>query len=31
VKEWYEEELSFKLEVIRIGKQNRAEECRLGL
>lgn len=31
MKEWYIEEWSFKLEVLRVGKQNKAEECRLGL
>ena len=31
MKEWYAEDWRFRIEVIRVGKENRAEECRLGL
>jgi uncharacterized repeat protein (TIGR04076 family) len=31
VKSWYHEDWSFMIEVLRVGKENRAEECRLGL
>ena len=31
MKKWYEEDWRFKIEVIRVGKKNNAEECRLGL
>jgi uncharacterized repeat protein (TIGR04076 family) len=31
LKQWYDEDWRFTLEVLRVGKQNRAEECRLGL
>ena len=31
MKHWYDEEWRFTLEVLQVGKQNRAEECRLGL
>ncbi len=31
MKEWYTEEWSFELEVLQVGRQNKAEECRLGL
>lgn len=31
MKKWYPEEWTFKIEVLRVGRQNRAEECRLGL
>ena len=31
MKEWYREDWRFEIEVIRVGKENRPEECRLGL
>jgi uncharacterized repeat protein (TIGR04076 family) len=31
VKKWYPEDWRFKIEVMRVGKENKAEECRLGL
>jgi uncharacterized repeat protein (TIGR04076 family) len=31
MKKWYFEEWLFKIEVVRVGKENKAEECRLGL
>ena len=31
MKRWYQEDWSFNIEVLRVGKANRAEECRLGL
>lgn len=31
MKRWYQEDCLFQIEVIRVGKQNKAEECRLGL
>ena len=31
MKEWYEEDWRFRIDVIRVGKENRPEECRLGL
>lgn len=31
MKKWYPEDWSFRIEVIRVGEENRAEECRLGL
>lgn len=31
MKKWYPEDWRFKLEVVRVGKENKAEECRLGL
>jgi uncharacterized repeat protein (TIGR04076 family) len=31
MKKWYEEDWRFKIEVLQVGKQNKAEECRLGL
>jgi hypothetical protein len=31
MKKWYAEDWRFRIEVIRVGKENRAEECRLGL
>lgn len=31
MKEWYAEDWHFRIEVMRVGKENRAEECRLGL
>jgi uncharacterized repeat protein (TIGR04076 family) len=31
MKKWYSEEWCFVIEVLRVGKANRAEECRLGL
>jgi uncharacterized repeat protein (TIGR04076 family) len=30
MKKWYPEDWRFKIEVIRVGKENKAEECRLG-
>ncbi len=31
MKKWYPEDWHFRIEVIRVGKENKAEECRLGL
>ena len=31
MKKWYHEDWFFKIEVVRVGKENIAEECRLGL
>jgi uncharacterized repeat protein (TIGR04076 family) len=31
MKQWYEEEWRFRIEVLQVGKENRAQECRLGL
>jgi uncharacterized repeat protein (TIGR04076 family) len=31
MKKWYREDWHFKIEVVRVGKENKAEECRLGL
>jgi uncharacterized repeat protein (TIGR04076 family) len=31
MKKWYPEDWRFKIEVLRVGKENKAEECRLGL
>ena len=31
MKKWYDEDWLFKIEVVRVGKENKAEECRLGL
>jgi len=31
MKKWYDEDWHFKIEVLRVGKENKAEECRLGL
>lgn len=31
MKKWYSEDWLFKIEVLRVGKENKAEECRLGL
>ena len=31
MKKWYPEDWRFKIEVIKVGKENKAEECRLGL
>lgn len=31
MKRWYPEDWRFTIEVVRVGKENRAEECRLGL
>jgi uncharacterized repeat protein (TIGR04076 family) len=31
MKKWYPEDWSFRIEVLRVGKENKAEECRLGL
>lgn len=31
MKRWYFEDWVFTIEVLNVGKQNRAEECRLGL
>ena len=30
MKKWYPEDWHFKIEVLRVGKENKAEECRLG-
>jgi uncharacterized repeat protein (TIGR04076 family) len=30
MKKWYPEDWLFEIEVLRVGKENRAEECRLG-
>lgn len=31
MKKWYHEDWLFMIEVLRVGKENKAEECRLGL
>jgi uncharacterized repeat protein (TIGR04076 family) len=31
MKRWYPEDWHFTIEVVRVGRENRAEECRLGL
>jgi uncharacterized repeat protein (TIGR04076 family) len=31
VKEWYHEDWRFRIEALRVGKEDKAEECRLGL
>jgi len=31
MKKWYPEDWRFKIEVLKVGKDNKAEECRLGL
>jgi len=31
MKKWYQEDWHFKIEVLRVGRENKAEECRLGL
>jgi uncharacterized repeat protein (TIGR04076 family) len=31
MKKWYEEDWHFKIEVLKVGKENQPEECRLGL
>ena len=31
MKKWYAEDWSFKIEILRVGKENLATECRLGL
>ncbi len=31
MRRWYPEEWRFIIEVVRVGKENQAEECRLGL
>lgn len=31
MKEWYREDWQFRIEVLRVGERNQAEECRLGL
>ena len=31
MKKWYSEDWRFTIEVLQVGKENRAEECRLGL
>ena len=31
MKKWYPEDWYFKIEVLKVGKENKAEECRLGL
>jgi uncharacterized repeat protein (TIGR04076 family) len=30
MKKWYPEDWQFKIEVLLVGKENKAEECRLG-
>jgi len=31
MKKWYQEDWLFRIEVLHVGKENKAEECRLGL
>lgn len=31
MKKWYDEDWHFSVEVLRVGKENKAEECLLGL
>jgi uncharacterized repeat protein (TIGR04076 family) len=31
MKRWYVEDWHFRIEVLRVGEENRPEECRLGL
>ena len=31
MKKWYQEDWRFKIEVLSVGRENKAEECRLGL
>jgi len=31
MKRWYPEDWQFTIEVLHVGKENKAEECRLGL
>jgi uncharacterized repeat protein (TIGR04076 family) len=31
MKKWYSEDWQFTIEVLQVGKENKAEECRLGL
>jgi hypothetical protein len=31
MKKWYPEDWQFTIEVLQVGKQNKAKECRLGL
>jgi uncharacterized repeat protein (TIGR04076 family) len=31
MKKWYAEDWTFTIEVLQVGKENKAEECRLGL
>lgn len=31
MRKWYREDWHFRIEVVRVGKMNKAEECRLGL
>lgn len=31
MKKWFPEDWLFRIEVVRVGKENKAEECRLGL
>lgn len=31
MKKWYPEDWQFKIEVLKVGKENKAEECRIGL
>jgi len=31
MKSWYREDWHFTIEVLKVGKQDKAEECRLGL
>ena len=30
MKKWYPEEWHFKIEVLKVGKENKSEECRMG-
>ena len=31
MKKWYREDCHFRIEVVRVGKNDNAEECRMGL
>lgn len=31
MKKWYPEDWRFRIDVVRVGQENRPEECRLGL
>ena len=31
MKKWYQEDWQFEIKVLRVGKENKAEECRMGL
>ena len=31
MKQWYQEDWRFRIEVVRVGTENKAEECRIGL